>query len=270
MPRSVAIVCARNEAVHISRCLRDLIAEGLDVVLIDNGSTDDTVGKAQRFLGRGLLGIERLAWRGVFALAETLEAKIRIAQLLPHDWVFHFDADEWPTATQQGETLAQAVERADSAGANCINFDEFVFMPSNGQDFCHERYSACMTSYYFFQPDYPRLMRGWRRDAGLSNLSSGGHQLEGGELRRHPVDLVLRHYMVLSLGQATEKYLSRTFAPDELQRGWHGNRTRISEENIRLPDAGRLQHLPHPLSKAFSKANPQDRHYWEWPPAPAS
>ena len=72
MTTAVAVVAARNESVHIRRCLRDLIAEGIDVILLDHDSTDDTVAKAKEFLGKGLLSIERFPWAGVYPLAELL------------------------------------------------------------------------------------------------------------------------------------------------------------------------------------------------------
>ena len=52
-PSLLAIVCARDEAVQIRRCLAGLIAEGFEVVLLDHGSTDATRSIAEDFLGQG-------------------------------------------------------------------------------------------------------------------------------------------------------------------------------------------------------------------------
>ena len=57
MLRALAVVCARNEAIHIHRCLKHLISSGLEAYLIDNESTDDTREIAKEFLGRGLIGM---------------------------------------------------------------------------------------------------------------------------------------------------------------------------------------------------------------------
>ena len=76
--RAAAVICARNEEVHIERVIEDTVAEGLDVVLIDNDSTDATVALARQFLGRGLLRIERLPWKGFLSWEGVLEAKRRV------------------------------------------------------------------------------------------------------------------------------------------------------------------------------------------------
>jgi glycosyltransferase involved in cell wall biosynthesis len=59
--RIVAPICARNEELHIARCLRDILSGGIEVILIDHESKVRTVEIARRYLGDGLLSIERLA-----------------------------------------------------------------------------------------------------------------------------------------------------------------------------------------------------------------
>jgi hypothetical protein len=56
--RIVALIAAHNEGDVIYHVLGDLIANGVAVYFIDNGSTDNTVAEAERWLGRGLLRIE--------------------------------------------------------------------------------------------------------------------------------------------------------------------------------------------------------------------
>lgn len=163
----LAIVCARNEAVHIERCLTDLIASGCDVILIDNGSIDETVDRAERFIGRGLLRIEHLPWDGRFSLSAQLWAKKSVIQNSTHDWIVHADADEWLVSPTPGQSLGEAISIAHSAGDNVVNFHECVFIPKAGEDFSQAHYSTQMRDYYFFQPKYPRLNRAWRRDAAL-------------------------------------------------------------------------------------------------------
>jgi glycosyltransferase involved in cell wall biosynthesis len=53
MIRALAVVCVRNEAIHIRRCLEHLIGSGLEVYLIDNQSTDGTREIASEFLAGG-------------------------------------------------------------------------------------------------------------------------------------------------------------------------------------------------------------------------
>jgi glycosyltransferase involved in cell wall biosynthesis len=45
--RIVAILCVRNEQVYITSALEAFLADGIDVILIDHDSTDDTRSLAQ-------------------------------------------------------------------------------------------------------------------------------------------------------------------------------------------------------------------------------
>lgn len=262
--RAVAIVCARNEEIHIESALTDLIREGLNVVLIDHDSTDRTVERARAFLRRGLLGIERLAWKGTFALAEQLEAKWRVAEQVDHDWIVHADSDEWLSAPDTGQTLREGLAAADAAGYNCVNFNEFTFVPNPGEDVCVPDYRRRMRNYYFFENQYPRLLRAFKHRAGLDNRPGAGHLLAG-DARRYPREFILRHYIALSEEHARRKYLERPFEPAELAQGWHLNRTLATAENLRLPSANRVSVLPHWASKEFDTGKRRDMPYWQWP-----
>ncbi|MEQ1493662.1 MAG: glycosyltransferase, partial [Terricaulis sp.] len=161
MPSVLAIVCVRNEAVHIERCLTDLINGGCEVRLIDNGSTDGTRELASRFLGNGLLGIDDLPWTGAFSLTDQLAAKNALVASASHDWIIHADAEDSRVTGVEGETLADAIAAADGAGFTVINFHELAFVPLPGEDFERPDYASRMANYYFFQPKYPRLNRAW-------------------------------------------------------------------------------------------------------------
>ncbi len=262
--RAVAIMCARNEEVHLPYALPDLIREGLDVVLIDHDSTDCTAAIAGQFIGHGLLAIERLPWKGYFSLTEQLEAKRRIIERLDHDWIVHVDADEWLSAPHEMQTLSAGLEVADSAGYNCVHFNEFVFLPRPGEDFTGTDYRRRLTRYYFHRPRYPFLLRAWKRSAGLDNRDDAGHFLQPGA-RWFAQDFPLRHYIFLSEAQAQSKYLTRKFDEDEVARGWHSNRLRATkEENLRFPQDDRMATLPAWDSKQFDTSKSVKEHYWEW------
>jgi glycosyltransferase involved in cell wall biosynthesis len=264
MASAVAILCTRNEALHIHRCLESLIKEGLDVILIDNDSTDQTRAIAVQFFNRGLLSIERLPWRGAFSLSDQLARKAAIIRNVPHDWIVHVDADEWLSSPHVDQSLIEGITSADAAGANCINFNEFVFTPTERQDFMIGDYHKMMLGYYFFQPTYPRLIRAWRRSAGLNNERFGGHTLSGSDIRRFEHDFILRHYIVLGEDHAKSKYLDRRFSSEDLKNGWHGNRTIITEDNLVLPAETSLTYLPEWFSKEFVKEPVKTTHFWEW------
>ena len=267
----LAVVCARNEELQIERCLRNLIGQGFDVVLVDHASTDTTYERAEAFLGHGLLRIEPLIWHGYFSLSEQLRCKRQILTSTHHDWIAHFDADEGPQAADGWANLQQVVQAADASGFNCINFDEFVMLPPPqvpDRDPL-EPFNGEFRHYYYFRPSHPRLMRLWRRDAGFSNLPAGGHLLHGADLRCFPQDQLLKHYIVLSQQAALAKYLPRVFSPEDLERGWHGNRVSIRADGIRAYFAsqeidGRVRCLPSSNSADVDRSAPQSTHFWDW------
>lgn len=264
LPSILAVVCVRNERVHLRRCLTDLLAQGLDVHLIDHGSTDGTVEIAQEFLGQGLLHIDHLPWRGVFSLSEQLQAKQAVVRQATHDWIVHADADEWLCPTPEFATLREGVGAADRAGYTVINFHELVFVPLPGKDFYAEDYAARMRHYYFFQPSYPRLQRAWKRTAHLDNTHSGGHSLAGGGAKLFSMDFFLRHYIVLSEAHAQQKYGSRRFSEEDIRKGWHGNRRRIQAERLVVRPDSAMRELAHPSDQVFDLSQPTKLHFWEW------
>ena len=55
--RVVAIISTFNEGDVIGHVIRHLVDNGVEVYVIDNHSTDDTVAEAKKWLGRGVLDI---------------------------------------------------------------------------------------------------------------------------------------------------------------------------------------------------------------------
>jgi len=263
---AVALVCVRNEALHLRACVGDFVRQGVDVILIDNDSTDGSIAAIrEEFLGKGLLSIERLPWRGAFSLTEQLAVKKKLIESVTHDWIIHADADEWLQAPPEYGSLMEGIRAADGDGFNCINFLEFVFLPRPGEDFEVDNYRSLMRDYYFFHPSHPRLVRAWKRSAGLDNSPSGGHTVAGGEVRLFPRDFILRHYIALSESHARRKYSARTFAPEDLAAGFHGNRMRIAERDLTLRPDFPLLRMDDPHCPDFSTRFPHRRHFWAWP-----
>ena len=256
------MVACRNEADLLHQHLPLWIAEGLELVIIDHSSCDATRTVAEAWLGRGVLTVKSLDWLGQFSLEQQLAAKEKAIQELDHDWVVHLDTDEWLHSPVEGETLQQALSRLAAAGANAVNFEEFVLLPLN-QDKPAEHY-------YFFEPARQRLIRAWERRCQFSNRRSGGHQLmqEGGvPLLLAEENLVLRHRIVRNQADARSKYLNRRFQAEEVQKGWHSNRLRLSSRQLSFPDAAELEQFTHPGQRQLDRDHPHREHYWHWPEA---
>lgn len=80
---SVVIIC-KNEQEHIGRCLESLNGLTDDIVVLDNGSTDDTKNIVRK---AGVRLIEE-SWEG---FGKTKNKATRSAK---YDWILNLDADE--------------------------------------------------------------------------------------------------------------------------------------------------------------------------------
>jgi hypothetical protein len=220
----LAVMTARNEAGYIEVALRSLIEQGIEVVLIDHQSIDGTRELAETFLGAGLLRIETLEWRGVYDLTALLINQQEVFASARHDWFVRVDADEWLRPTSGGP-LADFLEHGVDDRFSVVNFREFVFVPTIGIDTWGQDYRRMATSYYLFEPLPNRLMRAWRRGAADSFVEGAGHRLDHVDLATVlPEAQTMRHYVGLSWSHAIAKRAARTFAPEDLQKGWHFDR----------------------------------------------
>ena len=95
-PVSVFII-AKNEADRITHTLKSVTAWADDVIVIDSGSTDETVDVATK-LGAKVVYNE---WQGYGA------QKIFGETLCKHNWLLNIDADEAVSEGLQKEIIAQ-------------------------------------------------------------------------------------------------------------------------------------------------------------------
>ncbi len=105
-PPLSGVVVAKNEGDRIGRCIASLMPVCREVIVLDSGSTDDTVAVA-----RGLgAQVEHRDWDG---FARQKNAAIKRAS---QPWVILLDADEWLEPAAQVELrqlFAGDIEQAD-------------------------------------------------------------------------------------------------------------------------------------------------------------
>jgi hypothetical protein len=103
--------------------------------LLDDGSTDRTIALVERSLGRGVLGIERLADTVTDAVPAGFEwerillRKTQLAAELDANWFIHHDADEFRESPWPHLSLHDAIRWVDSLGFNAIDFSSLDFWP---------------------------------------------------------------------------------------------------------------------------------------------
>ena len=90
------IVIAKNEAAVMRRCLES-VAWADEIIVLDSGSTDDTVAICRACMAR----VEATTdWPG-FGMQKN-----RVLALATGDWVLSIDADEWVTEALRAEIRA--------------------------------------------------------------------------------------------------------------------------------------------------------------------
>ncbi len=244
-------------------CLEHYARQGVYCYLIDNESTDSTVKIAREFLGKNLIGIESMARQGRYQWGKILRRKEALADRLDADWFIHADPDEIRVAPSPDQTLLEAIQAVDAEGYNAVNFMEYTFVPvRESPNHDHAQFQHTMRWYYPFGPRHPHRLNAWkkqpRRWAGIKKFahelmrnrrmgpasidlqSSGGHVLSFPGIKPYPVDFKLKHYIVLSLDHAIQKYVKKTFEPKEVL-GMHGWRATATAYDFLLPAQAQMR-----------------------------
>src|SRR4029077_1422495 len=205
--RVVALIASYNERRFIEPCLEHLHEQGIDAYLIDNGSSDDTVERAERWLDRNLIGTESFprGEGGVYDWRGLLRRKEELARELGADWFIHLDPDEVRLPPARGQTLAQALEAVDREGFNAVNFTEHTFIPTREEpDHDHPDFRRTLRTYYPFEPRFPHQVNAWKANPEVELAASGGHRASFPGLRMHPRSFPMKHYLFLSVPHAIE------------------------------------------------------------------
>ncbi|MDB4285304.1 glycosyltransferase family 2 protein [bacterium] len=258
----VAIMIVRNEESYLPRCLEHLGAQGLKAAVIDNDSTDSTRNILEE--SDVVMRIAHAPFNGIFEWQQLLQQAHDMQQELGADWLHLNSPDEIFNSNRPGERLIDAIQRIESEGYTAINYNEFVFVPTDEKTNCEGKaFDKLLRHYYFFEPAPIRQMRTWKNIKEISNVKSGGHGLSGADLRIYPENLHLRHYIALSAEQFRRKYAGRKFPEKELARGWHRNRTNIDTVNLNLPSPDQLKHLAGEDLSILDNSDPRTKHFWE-------
>jgi glycosyltransferase involved in cell wall biosynthesis len=263
--RCVALLAVYNERRYLEACLRHLVAQGFEVLVIDNESDDGSFEIASAWQGRGVLGVERLPRRGVFRLRDQMLRKQELARELDADWILHVDADEFHFG-RPGRKLKETLAAIAGAGYDAVNFQEFTFLPSReSPDHDHPDFVVTMRHFYPFRKRLPWGIRAFSRPGrGLDMAGTGGHRSSFPGMRLYPRSLPMRHYQFLSVPHALERYGGMRYDPSELRSGLHGGpkgwRARFRLREFELPSQDVLHSLDHDELEA---ADPWRDHYLE-------
>jgi hypothetical protein len=262
--RIVALVAAFNEGDVIAQTIAHLIAGGVDVYLLDNGSTDNTVAQAAPFLGRGLMKIERFVPGGGarFAWREILARKEELAEEIDADWFIHHDADELRESPWFDQTLRDGVAVVNRLGYNAIDFEVFTFWPV---DDAFRPGSSVEGAFSRFElapgRDRPQV-KCWKKQGARVGLQArAGHEVLFEGRRIFPIRFILRHYPIRSQEHGERKVLQERrerFLREERLQGWHRQYDGFSEGASFLRDANSLRPYEPTAARVYVQVHNRD------------
>ena len=229
--RVLAVMPAFNEEDIIEQTLAYLTSQGIEVHLLDNWSTDRTVERARRFLGKGLVDVERFPAEAPPTTYDLTCILHRVEEIAARatwaDWIVLHDVDERRCGPFEGASLRDALWRAEHAGYSCIDHVTLNFWPvDDAFDPQHDDMEAYFR--YFEFSDHPghfHQRRAWRRgDVQVALAPSAGHNVQFERRRIYPYKFLLKHYPIRSRAHGIRKVLHERRArlnPVERAGGWH-------------------------------------------------
>jgi hypothetical protein len=249
--RPIAILAAYNEADVITEVTEDLLAQGCDVVALDNWSTDGTWDAMRVVAGQhpSHVRVERFPSAGATAHYEwqaLLRQKENIAAEFPGRWIIHTDADELRRSPFPELTLAEALRVVQQTGANRVSFNLINFRPVDDRPY---RPGSLKTHFTFFEygtrPGHFRQGKAWLQGPERVDLaSSGGHWVTFPGACDFPYRFLLQHYPIRSQEHGRRKVVFERHArwsPHERGvLGWHVQYDGYAEDSIYTWDRDRL------------------------------
>jgi hypothetical protein len=231
--KSLALMFTYNEEDVIEQTVASLFAQGLDVFVTDEGSTDSTVERLESIAkssGRLILDKDSRKNATHFdkeaQLTRILESAGQAAAM-GFEWMMYVDADEIRCSPWPDVTLAEAFAHVEQMGYNAVDFTVIDFRYAKGQQMTHEPYEQQMTHFEFgLRPGHFLQIKAWRHkpDTQASLYPSRGHEVVFEGRRVFPLKFLLKHYPLRGLEMARKKIYQNRFpryAPKELANGAH-------------------------------------------------
>jgi glycosyltransferase involved in cell wall biosynthesis len=217
---------------HIGQVTSTLLENDLAVVILDNGSTDDSYAICEKF--SSLKNVKIAQWFPQRIDLEALTLKLyRLAMRQAPDWLLFSDGDELAETERAGRTLRQVIEDAEKAGSNILQYDRFDFFMTDLDD-STIRCPVERLSHYSWQGDFN--YRAFKSLPGTTAVPSFAH---------YPIfppstpyvfnqeKLVLRHYPYRSPLHARRKIdnlVRKIRAEGGDPKGWQKRYLRLAEQ----------------------------------------
>ena len=187
-----------NEEDILRETIEHNISQGLDVVILDNGSSDGTFEYCSKLAQENRIRLAQMKTRK-FSPELLFRALYDVAIMSQPDWVVLVSADEFLESYPKDRRLIDEIMEAEQAGYNLLQADRFDFFMTDVDhetlDEKSERPSIrTRLRHYSYHGD--ALYRAWRFIPGTT-IGPGGHRPifpEDVKYRISPKKLVLCHF----------------------------------------------------------------------------
>jgi 2-polyprenyl-3-methyl-5-hydroxy-6-metoxy-1,4-benzoquinol methylase len=246
--RVQAVVHSFNERDVIVPIIGRLLRQEIEVILLDNWSTDGTVDVVRSAFGETALRVERFPERGPSGTWEW-GAQLAYAETLlrarPGGWAIHHDADEIREPPWQNCDLRTGLWNVERRGYNAVDHTVVDFRPL-GDSWREGADPSDAFEWFEFGQHRAHLLqvKAWRNDGQAVGLpESAGHMATAFEgARVFPYKFLLRHYSLRSPEHARRKVFAERrnrVAQGEHASGWHTHYDDFSDDTSFLwPQAG--------------------------------
>ena len=242
----VAIMTAYNEEDILEPAIAKLVADGVGVYVIDNWSTDGTYAIAEKFRGRGLVGLERFPDSPTdrFELRSLLGRVSAVAAGLDADWCIHHDADERRCGPWAGVGLRDALWRVDRSGFSAVDHTVLNFRPIDNGFAPGADFESYFRHFEFGRTSDLRLqVKAWKNSGPVDLSSRAGHEARFPGRRVFPYKFELKHYPIRSQAHGEQKIFRDRIPrwdPRERRLAWHVQYDDVLPQQSFLRDAGEL------------------------------
>ena len=193
-----------NDEDIIQEIIEHYLSQDLELVILDNGSTDRTFDICEKFLNKGVLKIHKYHSK-YFDNIQTLKIIYDIALTFDPDWVGVVDSDEFHETGYKNTTLKDVLIQADKEGYNLIQSDDFEFFLTNDDNESKKSVKDRLR-HYSYGGEF--LFRFWKCIPGTFFGKHVGHYPifpEGYRYKIYPKKMILRHYPQRSTEHALRK-----------------------------------------------------------------
>jgi hypothetical protein len=214
---AIGYIIVRDEVSVLEEVIEHHRREGLEIVVIDNGSTDGTLPLLDRLLEERRILAYDVHPTPTHAMRLMVAAAVVLAQRFSPEWIVHLDANTFlESASGRPRRLVDDIEAAQSDGYNVVSLRVYDFYPTPDDD---SREPSVYRRVRHYTPRF-KLAREqekiFRSTPGL--LVGNGHVVGfpvGVEKRISPVPGIMRHYVFRDRDQGVEKVLRRKIRWDE-------------------------------------------------------